>query len=224
MGGGAEVGHVQANSPEDVQHCRHKSEPVIKHLEVRCGFTDTFVSRISPANTSRQLINESAALEKIGSPNSPDHFFHSRSQSHVQNGGQKPASGCGRPPVAGVPAPPPTPSRYRCSSESNGPPRHWQTEFHSQPDTRRQFWGSARIYSFPLSLAGCPPSLYKRWARLWLSTVKTFPILASLTGLGCRTTMGAIVEAWEGRSPPEAPNCPAPRSARTRGALVRQNK
>lgn len=50
--------------------------------------------------------------------------------------------------------------RYHCSTVQRvmGIANHWQSEFHSQPYTRRQFWRSASIYSLPLSPAGSPRS------------------------------------------------------------------
>lgn len=52
------------------------------------------------------------------------------------------------------------PPRHHCSTVQwvMGIANHWQSEFPSQPYTRRQLWRSARIYSLPLSPAGCPRS------------------------------------------------------------------
>lgn len=50
---GAEVGHVQANAPEKVQRCVHKSERALKALKVRCGFTATRLYLVSLTQPDR---------------------------------------------------------------------------------------------------------------------------------------------------------------------------
>ena len=57
--------------------------------------------------------------------------------------------------------------RYHCSTAHwvMGIANHWQREFHSQPYTRRQVWRSARIYSLPLSPAGCPRSFLSSYPK-----------------------------------------------------------
>lgn len=98
-GGRAEVGHVRANSPEEVQHCRHKSEPAIKPLKVR---SYTSGSGIPAANAARQPIHESPALEGNGLLDGPGDLFRGPCTPRRRPraaGGQKPASG-----LAGVPA------------------------------------------------------------------------------------------------------------------------
>lgn len=62
-------------------------------------------------------------------------------------------------------------SRYHCGTVQwvMGIANHWQSEFPSQPYTRRQLWRSTRIYSSPLSTAGCPRSFLSSYpeSALW---------------------------------------------------------
>lgn len=66
--------------------------------------------------------------------------------------------------------------RYHCSTVQwvMGIAKHWQSEFHSQPYTRRQFWRSASIYSLPLSPAGVSSILPLFLSRKYSTRVSHF--------------------------------------------------